>query len=274
MSWSDADKLEALLPADEPLRLSVRISLLETADNFPTGISASVNCGLLVGLVLQQHLKGPLVLSDGVLPLHAARHFSSGSQGRAQRSAQLMAKLVLPPRQTSLSPLISCHSASTNWRPAFLPSFRPSFLPPFPLSFLPPFLPSLPSFLPFSIPFFLPSSLLPSTGSHISPAVPSPTPLLWCRAVQAGSTPRGDPAPTVPALLGCAGLKDAAPRGPAEPGTPTRTARSGLGRPHSPLRAHWAMGVLRKAIPGLLGYGGHDSLFDSIHLNPTMLSNF
>lgn len=52
MSWSDADKLEALLPADEPLRLSVRISLLQTADNFPTGISDAGNCVLLVGLVL------------------------------------------------------------------------------------------------------------------------------------------------------------------------------------------------------------------------------
>lgn len=67
MSWSDTDKLEALLPADEPLRLSVRISLLETADNFPTGIRDSVNCVLLVRLVLQQHLKRPLVLSDGIL---------------------------------------------------------------------------------------------------------------------------------------------------------------------------------------------------------------
>lgn len=67
MSWSDTDKLEALLPEDEPLRLSVRISLLETADNFPTGIRDSVNCVLLVRLVLQQRLKGPLVLSDGIL---------------------------------------------------------------------------------------------------------------------------------------------------------------------------------------------------------------
>lgn len=51
------------------------------------------------------------------------RHFPAGSDGRAQRPAQLMVKLVLPPQQTSLSPLISCHSASTNWRPSFLPSF-------------------------------------------------------------------------------------------------------------------------------------------------------
>lgn len=74
MSWSAADKLEALLTADEPLRLSVRISLLETADNFPTGMSEPVNCVLLVRLELQQHLEGPLAVSDAVTHFPVGRH--------------------------------------------------------------------------------------------------------------------------------------------------------------------------------------------------------
>lgn len=127
MSWSDTDKLEALLPADEPLRLSGRISLLEPADNFPTGISDSPNAVLLVGLGFQQHLKGPLVFPDGILCC-MQRHFPAGSDGWAREPAQLMVKLVLPPRQTGLSLLISCRSASTNWRPSFFSAFLPSTL--------------------------------------------------------------------------------------------------------------------------------------------------
>lgn len=59
------------------------------------------------------------MLSDGILLLYAVRHFPAGSDRRAQRSVPLMVKLVLQ-QQTSLSPLISWDSASTNWRPSFL----------------------------------------------------------------------------------------------------------------------------------------------------------
>lgn len=82
-----------------------------------------------------------------------------------------MVKLVLLPWQASLSPLISCRSASTNWRPFFL-SFLPSFL-----LFLLSFLPSFPSFLAFppSFPSFLPS-FPPLLPPFLPPAAPSPSP--------------------------------------------------------------------------------------------------
>lgn len=103
-----------------------------------------------------------------------------------------MVKLVLLPWQASLSPLISCRSASTNWRPfflSFLPSF-PSFFPSF-LSFLPRFPPFLSFFPPFlsSPPSSFPASRSAVTLSPFSLAAPVPPP----------GSPGGEPAPTAPA---------------------------------------------------------------------------